>query len=124
MDEGGSRNDPGPNRYGCFLPDLTGLATAPSARLPGRIWAMIDLCASDRCAGTFPQVDKVDPANKGNCSAQERAGAERGLLGERRGESPDHAAIQTYCDTVGQRSFHDPAEAGTAVGRPRLQSLL
>src|SRR4051812_39445890 len=35
---GGSRNDPGRNRYGCFLPDLTGLATAPSARLPRRIW--------------------------------------------------------------------------------------
>lgn len=26
-------------RYGCFLPDLTGLATTPSARLPRRIWA-------------------------------------------------------------------------------------
>ena len=32
---GGSRNDPIRNRCGCFLPDLTGLATAPSARLPG-----------------------------------------------------------------------------------------
>jgi len=31
---GGSRNDPERNRYGCFLPDLTGLATTPSARLP------------------------------------------------------------------------------------------
>src|SRR5690606_36953486 len=35
---GGSRNDPERNRYGCFLPDLTGLATAPSARLPRGIW--------------------------------------------------------------------------------------
>ena len=34
----GSRNDPGRNRCGCFLPDLTRLATAPSARLPRRIW--------------------------------------------------------------------------------------
>src|SRR4028119_1059585 len=25
-------------RYGCFLPDLTGLANAASARLPRRIW--------------------------------------------------------------------------------------
>ena len=25
-------------RYGCFLPDLTGLARAPSAQLPRRIW--------------------------------------------------------------------------------------
>src|SRR3546814_4545916 len=36
--KGGSRNDPERNRYGCFLPDLTGLATTPSARLPRRIW--------------------------------------------------------------------------------------
>src|SRR4051794_13343422 len=39
MLRGGSRNDPERNRYGCFLPDLTGLATTPSARLPRRIWA-------------------------------------------------------------------------------------
>ena len=27
------------NRYGCFLPDLTGLATGPSAAsLPGRVY--------------------------------------------------------------------------------------
>jgi len=32
---GGSRNDPTRNRCGCFLPDLTRLATTPSARLPG-----------------------------------------------------------------------------------------
>src|SRR3546814_16739373 len=36
--KGGSRNDPERNRYGCFLPDLTGLATTPSARLPRRLW--------------------------------------------------------------------------------------
>src|SRR3546814_21015481 len=36
--KGGSRNDPERNRYGCFLPDLTGLATTPSARLLRRIW--------------------------------------------------------------------------------------
>src|SRR3546814_16268802 len=36
--KGGSRNDPERNRYGCFLPDLTGLATTTSARLPWRIW--------------------------------------------------------------------------------------
>src|ERR1700678_2224647 len=39
---GGSRHDPGRIRYGCFLPDLTGLARAPSAPSPeadiGRIW--------------------------------------------------------------------------------------
>lgn len=32
--EGGSRNDPQRNRYGCFRQDLTGLATTTSARLP------------------------------------------------------------------------------------------
>ena len=31
---GGSRNDPRRNRCGCFLPDLTRLATTTSARLP------------------------------------------------------------------------------------------
>ena len=35
---GGSRNDPKRNRCGCFLPDLTRLATASSARLPAHIW--------------------------------------------------------------------------------------
>src|SRR5207253_1411242 len=39
MGNGGSRNDPTrKTRYGCFLPDLTGFARAPSARLPGAIW--------------------------------------------------------------------------------------
>src|SRR3546814_17300244 len=40
--QGGSRNDPERNRYGCFLPDLTGLATTPSARLPRRLWGRSD----------------------------------------------------------------------------------
>ena len=35
---GGSRNDPRRYRCGCFLPDLTRLATTSSARLPPRIW--------------------------------------------------------------------------------------
>ena len=38
LEAGGSRNDPRRNRCGCFLPDLTGLATTTSARLPRRIW--------------------------------------------------------------------------------------
>ena len=47
-------------RYGCFLPDLTGFARAPSARLPGAIWcerrfwqallAPLDLAAIRRAA--------------------------------------------------------------------------
>ena len=47
--KGGNRNDPGRNRCGCFLPDLTRLATAPSARLPRRIWAM-SCCLASRPA--------------------------------------------------------------------------
>ncbi len=35
---GGSRDDPWRNRCGCFLPDLTGLATTTSARLPPALW--------------------------------------------------------------------------------------
>ncbi len=35
---GGSRDDPDRNRYGCFLPDLTGLASGLPARLPRVIW--------------------------------------------------------------------------------------
>src|SRR6478735_12518686 len=31
-------DDPARNRCGCFLPDLTRLATAPSADFRGRIW--------------------------------------------------------------------------------------
>ena len=36
-------NDPGRNRCGCFLPDLTRLATAPSADFRARIWVKM-LC--------------------------------------------------------------------------------
>jgi hypothetical protein len=39
--EGSGRpdNDPAETRYGCFLPDLTGLASKPStAGLPGKLY--------------------------------------------------------------------------------------
>ena len=45
---GGSRNDPQRVRYGCFLPDLTGLANVTSARLPRHIWAKQGQRASRR----------------------------------------------------------------------------
>jgi len=44
--KGGSRNDPTRNRCGCFLPDLTKLATTPSARLPA--WQIGDALADDK----------------------------------------------------------------------------
>jgi hypothetical protein len=34
-------DDPARNRCGCFLPDLTRLATAPSADFRADIWAMV-----------------------------------------------------------------------------------
>ena len=49
---GGGR-DPGRTRYGCFLPDLTGLARDPSAAdLPLPLWA-----AGRRMASCERQVD-------------------------------------------------------------------
>jgi len=36
----GAGNDPDRYRYGCFLPDLTGLASGLPARLPRAIWRL------------------------------------------------------------------------------------
>ena len=57
----GAGNDPARNRYGCFLPDLTGLATAPSARLPRRIWAKVAMYATLRSSGLSRAADAASP---------------------------------------------------------------
>jgi len=41
-------DDPARNRCGCFLPDLTRLATAPSADFRAGIWARASHSASVR----------------------------------------------------------------------------
>src|SRR5208282_2808541 len=66
---GGSRHDPERIRYGCFLPDLTGLASAPSAPSPGAdIGRNIGKCESGspdirqgarRSAGASPAFQRL-----------------------------------------------------------------
>jgi len=43
-------DDPARNRFGCFLPDLTRLATTPSADFRARIWCK----APHRASSCFP----------------------------------------------------------------------
>src|SRR5438045_8184746 len=85
-------DDPERNRCGCFLPDLTRLATVPSARLPARIWDKGHLRASScksSCswAGAFirrsrARVDLGRPTTREPTDAASRlasAAARRGL---------------------------------------------
>jgi len=48
-------DDPARNRCGCFLPDLTRLATAPSADFRSRIWSTRPVRASSCCRAVVLQ---------------------------------------------------------------------
>src|SRR6185295_9300869 len=57
-DGGRPDNDPDETRYGCFLPDLTGLASGPSAAdLPGAISASRRRLASNESPPERPVDD-------------------------------------------------------------------
>jgi hypothetical protein len=118
---GGSRHDPERIRYGCFLPDLTGLASASSAPSPeadiGRIWP--------ECESGAPAVDRgtsergrparmAKPAQALKCGRGARAPRmTKGRLPSRKPALPLSFAVtgpHTPCSGVNLRRSHDPAQ--------------
>jgi hypothetical protein len=118
---GGSRHDPERIRYGCFLPDLTGLASASSAPSPeadiGRISGKCE-SGPTGTAGVPPAFfdqphDEAQALVAGGTPAVPVPQKTKGRLPGRKPALPLSFAVtgpHTPCSGVNLRRSHDPAQ--------------
>ena len=124
---GGGR-DPGRTRYGCFLPDLTGLARDPSAAdLPLPLWTTGRHMASGACAGLdAPAARRHVP--RMNATAFDTLAAARELkaAGVARDRAAATAGIARRADAADRETLATKAdlEAGIASLEARLTRRL